>query len=328
MLALVLLLAAVRPALAQGELPTLADRPVNDLAGVVDPSHERTIDAMCRELKGKTGDTVFVVTVNTIEPAGDIREYAVKLFEKQGLGERGKDNGLLVLLAVKERRVRIEVGYGLEPYITDGFAGETSRQVMVPFFRQGDYGGGLQAGVARLVGRLAQARDIDITGAPPPSAPRHAPAIPPGAIFALFVIVFLVKRFLSAVSGFGRRRRRWGRRSTWSGWHSGVGPFGGGGFGGGFGGFGGGGGGGFGGFGGGRSPLLADDDTLQRVAEQTGGTAYKAEDAAQLRKVFAELPKDVTVQKRPREVTAPFVAIGALLAAVAVGASIKWSAYP
>jgi Ca-activated chloride channel family protein len=88
------------------------------------------------------------------------------------------------------------------------------------------------------------------------------------------------------------------------------------------------GGGGFGGAGGGRSPLLADDDTLRKVAEQTGGTAYKAEDAGQLRKVFAELPKDVTVQKRPREVTAPFVALGALLAAVAIGASIRWSAYP
>ncbi|HWI03636.1 MAG TPA: hypothetical protein VNT52_07410, partial [Acidimicrobiales bacterium] len=93
--------------------------------------------------------------------------------------------------------------------------------------------------------------------------------------------------------------------------------------------FGGGGvGGGFGGGGGVRSPLLVDNDTLQGVAEQTGGTAYKAEDAAQLRKVFADLPKDVTVQKRPREVTAPFVALGALLAAVAVGASIRWSAYP
>lgn len=252
-LALVLLFTAAPPALAQGELPTLADRPVNDLADVIAESRERTLDAMCRELKQKTGDTVFVVTVKTIEPWGDIHEYAVKLFEKAGLGERGKDNGLLVLLAVKERRVRIEVGYGLEPYITDGFAGETSRQVMVPFFRQGDYGGGLEAGVARLVGRLAQARDVQITGAPPPSAPRHAPSIPPGAIFVLFIMVILLMRFLSAVSGFGRRRRGWGRRNTWSGWHSGVGPFGGGGFGGGFGGFGGGGGGGFGGFGGGRS---------------------------------------------------------------------------
>jgi uncharacterized protein len=147
----------------------------------------------------------------------------------------------------------VEVGYGLEPYITDGFAGETSRQVMTPFFRQGDYGGGLEAGVARLAGRIAEARKIEITGAPPPSTPRHAPSLPPNALFLLFLLVFVGIRWLSSISRFGGRRGRWGRRSGWSGWNSGVGPFGGGGFGGGFGGFGGGGGGGFGGFGGGRS---------------------------------------------------------------------------
>jgi Ca-activated chloride channel family protein len=92
--------------------------------------------------------------------------------------------------------------------------------------------------------------------------------------------------------------------------------------GGGFGGFGG------GGFGGGRSPLLADNDTLSRVAEGTGGTFYSAEDAPQLRRVFADLPKDITVQQRPSEITAPFVALGALLAGLAMGASIRWGAYP
>jgi uncharacterized protein len=252
------LVAGVTALAAQGELPALADQPVNDLAGVIDAAHARRIDTMCRELKQKSGDTVFVATVKTIEPWGDIREFAVRLFEKQGLGERGKDNGLLVLLAVAERRVRIEVGYGLEPYITDGFAGETSRQVMVPFFRRGDYGGGLEAGVARLVGRIAQARNIEVTGAPAPSAPRHAPSISPYTIFVLFMVILVFVRILSAMSRHGRHRRGWGRRSTWSDWQSGVGPFGGGGFsggfGGGFGGFGGGGGGGgFGGFGGGRS---------------------------------------------------------------------------
>ena len=80
----------------------------------------------------------------TIEPYGDIREYATKLFENngRGIGQKGKDNGLLILLAVKERRVWIEVGYGLEQWITDGFAGETSREVMTPEFRQGRYGEG------------------------------------------------------------------------------------------------------------------------------------------------------------------------------------------
>jgi Ca-activated chloride channel family protein len=85
-----------------------------------------------------------------------------------------------------------------------------------------------------------------------------------------------------------------------------------------------------GGGGGGRggSPLRADNRTLQLIAEQTGGTAYSAEDAPQLRKVFANLPKDVAVQQRPHEVTASFVVLGAFLAAVAVGASIRWSPYP
>jgi len=91
----------------------------------------------------------------------------------------------------------------------------------------------------------------------------------------------------------------------------------------------GGGGGGFGGGGGaGGSPLRADTDTLRRVAERTGGRAYSADDAPQLGKVFADLPKDVTVQKQLQEVSAPLVALGALLAAAAVGASIRWSTYP
>ena len=98
-------------------------------------------------------------------------------------------------------------------------------------------------------------------------------------------------------------------------------------FGGGFGGGGfGGGGGGFGG--GAGSPLRADTATLQKVAEQTGGTAYAAQDAPHLHKVFAGLPKDVTVQKRRNEVTAPFVAVAAVLSMVAIGLSIRWSAYP
>ncbi len=93
------------------------------------------------------------------------------------------------------------------------------------------------------------------------------------------------------------------------------------------GGFGGQGGGGFG-FGGGRSPLRADLPTLKEVAERTGGQAYAAADASQLQKVFADLPRDVTVQKSRQEITAWFAAFGALLVALAIGASIRWSPFP
>jgi uncharacterized protein len=239
---------------AAQSLPELT-QPVNDFAGVIDDVQEQRIDAMSRALLDRTGDAVVVATVKTIEPYGDIRSYAVDLFENhgRGIGAKGQDNGLLVLLALDERRVQIEVGYGLEPFITDGFAGETSRDYMAPAFRRGDYGAGLEAGVGRLIARIAERRNVELTGVPRVAERRRAPAVSGSTIFLLIFLAFIVIQWLSAVSRFNSRRRRsWGRRRTWSGWHSGVGPFGGG-FGGGWGSGGGGFGGGFGGFGGGRS---------------------------------------------------------------------------
>jgi Ca-activated chloride channel family protein len=87
------------------------------------------------------------------------------------------------------------------------------------------------------------------------------------------------------------------------------------------------GGGGFGG-GGGRSPLVADEETLQAIADETGGLYYRAEDTEQLQQVFTDLPKDVVIQKEELEVSAVFAAIGALFAAAAIGASIRFSPYP
>src|SRR5204863_8958124 len=99
---------------------------LNYFALVVHAQSAAEIDRTSRALNAATGDTVVVATVQTLQPFGDIREMAVKMFENhgRGIGEKGKDNGLLVLLALNERRVTIEVGYGLEPWITDGYAGE------------------------------------------------------------------------------------------------------------------------------------------------------------------------------------------------------------
>ena len=92
------------------------------------------------------------------------REYATKLFENggRGIGEKGKNNGVLILLALKQRKVWIEVGYGLEEWITDWFSGETSRQYMVPEFRTGAYGTGLLVGTARVVGRIAKGKNLKL----------------------------------------------------------------------------------------------------------------------------------------------------------------------
>lgn len=232
-------------ALADAPLPRL-DQPVNDLAGVIDPGAARDIERVSRALQEATGDVIVVVTVPTVEPYADIKEYAVRLFENHGLGigARDKDNGLLVLLAVKERRVWIEVGYGLEQWITDGFAGETSRDVMVPEFRAGRYGAGLLNGTARIAARIAEAQNVvlpDVVRPPRGQAPGGSRISLP-----VLLLIFAVIVLLSITAGgpgrpFHRRRR---------GWSSGVGPFGGsplggrgwngGGFGGGFGAFGGG----------------------------------------------------------------------------------------
>ncbi len=225
--------------------------PVNDVANVIDPESEAAMDGLIRSLQRASGDVVVVAAVDTIAPYADIREYAVEMFENRGrgIGQRGRDNGVLVLLAVADRQVWIEVGYDLEEFITDGFAGETSRQVMAPFFRRGEYGAGLFAGVSRIVGRVAERRNVTLQDVPRDAVP-STPGI--GSAPMLVVALFVLFALLNAVAGRTRGRRRFGQRwgDPMGGWHSGVGPFGGG-----FGGFGRGGGfgGGFGGFGGGRS---------------------------------------------------------------------------
>jgi uncharacterized protein len=245
------LVAPIAPSFAQ-PLPPELTKPVNDFANVIDAQSEAEIERRILELKKASGDVVVVATIDTFQPSyADIEEYAVKMFENRGrgIGEKGKDNGLLVVVAVKDKRVRAEVGYDLEQFITDGYAVEVSRNDMAPYFARGEYGPGVQAGVTRFIGRIAQGRGVTLNGVPMP-APDDSAGIRfgPWVIFAIIVIIILMNN-----AGGGRRSRmrrggtHWGG-GGWSGWNSGVGPFGGGGRigGGGFGG-------GFGGFGGGRS---------------------------------------------------------------------------
>jgi uncharacterized protein len=231
------------------EPPPELTQPVNDFAGVIDSGSAAAMDELIRALQQASGDVVVVATVNTFQPYADIREYAVRMFENRGrgIGQKGRDNGLLVLLAVEDRQVWVEVGYDLEEFITDGFAGETSRQYMAPEFRRGNYGAGLLAGVSRLVDRIAERRNVTLQGVRRTPAARAPDTGSGGGLLLALFILFIV---INAIAGRTRRRRRFGR--GWGGpmiWTSGVGPFGGG-FGGGRGG---GFGGGFGGFGGGRS---------------------------------------------------------------------------
>jgi len=249
-----LICAAIVTSARAQELPPELTRPVNDFANVIDDASARSMESLIRSLQQATGDVVVVATVDTFAPYATIDDYAVKMFENRGrgIGERGRDNGLLILVAIKDRRVKLEVGYELEAFITDGFAGQTSRDDMAPPFRRGDYGEGLLAGTQRVINRIAEGRNVTLQGVRPE---RRARAPQPGSGGSLIVTLIVVILIINAIAGRLRGRRRF--RGGWGGgggWSSGVGPFGGG-FGGGFGrggGFGGGFG-GFGGFGGGRS---------------------------------------------------------------------------
>ena len=230
---LVCLIALAAPAWIQAQpAPPALSGAVNDFAGVIDADNRQAITDLSARLQQATGDWLVVATVKTYQPWPDIQSYAVKMFENGGRGigkrEDGKsDNGILVLLAVDDRRVRIEVGYGLEPFITDGFSGQISRETMVPFFKQGDYGGGLRAGAEQVAARLAEARGTTLPGLTKSTPPRQRG----GGGFPWWLILLLL--YLIVIGRFRRRRRSWG--GPWSGWSSGAGGFGAG-FGGGFGG--------------------------------------------------------------------------------------------
>ncbi len=240
--------------MAQPAPPVLTDT-VNDFAHVIDAASRAELDRRIRAMRSATGDVLAVATVQTFQPYGSIEEYAVKMFENggRGIGDKGKDNGLLIVVAIQDRRVKIEVGYDLEQFIPDGFAGQTIREAIGPAFRQGQYGPGLVAGATRLINRIAEKRGVTIPDVPVdrPTRVSRTRGFPFGLVFWIIVAIIIFSR-----GNRGGPRRYWGG-GPWSGWTGGVGSFGGGGFGGSGGGFGGGGGGfgggGFGGFGGGGS---------------------------------------------------------------------------
>jgi uncharacterized protein len=231
--------------------PPLLTSPVNDFANVIDRATAQELDRRIRALQAASNDVVVVATVRTIQPHATIEDYAVQMFENQGrgIGERGRDNGILILVAMEERQVRVEVGYDLEEFVPDGYAGETIRTIIRPEFQRGNYGRGILLGTTRIIDRIAERRNVTLADRQPETSREPSGRLPPlvPLLFIIFVLMMMGR------GGRRRRRRRWAG-GPWSGWQSGVGPFGGGMFGGGLGGFGGfGGGGGFGGFGGGRS---------------------------------------------------------------------------
>lgn len=212
---------------------------VTDRAGLISPGAKEKISLLIGELESKTGAQIAVATMATLED-GEIKSAAVSIFKEWGIGKKGKDNGILILLALKERKVDIEIGYGLERVITDGMAGEIIRTIMGPAFKAGDYDTGFYKAVEAIAYFVAKDAGVTLSGT------MQAPAGEPEnnhekLVWGVFIAFFLLSWGMSQFAG--------GRRGSGGMWYGGG--WGGGGMGGG--GWSGGGGGGFGGFGGGMS---------------------------------------------------------------------------
>lgn len=136
---------------------------VNDFAGVISDDYRAKISEIIRELEEKTSAEIAVVTIGSIAP-NDEKGYARLLFDSWKPGKKGKDNGVLMLLAVRERRWRIETGYGVEGILPDGLCGEIGRSYMVPYFKEGKYGEGFYYGVSAVAKVIATDAKKELSG--------------------------------------------------------------------------------------------------------------------------------------------------------------------
>jgi uncharacterized protein len=238
-----LLVVALAAGPAGASLPAQPVGRVSDFAGVMQPAARQRLEAVLAELDRKTTAELAVVTMRSV-PDGDVETAAVELFEKWGIGKKDKDNGALILCAVDDRRIRIEVGYGLEGVLPDAKVGRIVDQQILPRFRAGDFAGGIEAGAVTISGVIAADAGVTLNVATP--LPARGPARrqrPRSSLPALILLVIMALLFIRNPRLFLLWMAMGGGRHH--------GGFGGGGFGGGgLGGFGGGFGGGLSGGGG------------------------------------------------------------------------------
>jgi uncharacterized protein len=214
---------------------------VQDYAGVLSTAAKQNIGALGQTLDQKTTAQLVVVTVKTLNDV-PIEDYALGILRSWGLGTKEKNNGALILIAVNDRKSRIEVGYGLEGILPDGRTGRIQDEYMLPYFRKGQYEQGILQAYAATAQIIAKDAGVTLSGAskvqPQKTQNNFLGLDDDDMEMLIYIIIFLVIMFLSSRGGGSGPSHRSGYR----------GGFGGGGFGGGFGGGGGGfGGGGFGG---------------------------------------------------------------------------------
>lgn len=165
---------------------------VNDFAGVMRSDDRQATELILIELEQKSGAQVAVVTLKSLE-GGQIDEVATRLFERWKIGQKGKNNGLLLLAAMEDRNARIETGYGFEGVLPDASAGRLIDQYIVPAFRKGDYSGGLRSGAVALASVAASASGVELSGVSNQSGyMRAVQGRRGGGIFQIIIFVIMV----------------------------------------------------------------------------------------------------------------------------------------
>ena len=214
---------------------------VNDFARVIPPDYKNRMEGLAQEVLEKTGTAIVIVTVQSLGD-DELNDYVNRLYKAWGIGKKGEDKGVLIFLTLKERKFRIETGYGVEGILPDGLVGEIRDRYAIPYLRKGDFGQGLYNTTAAVASVVAKAANVSITGGVPIAQPAERKVRQGGGIWPLIVLVLILVILLGTRQG--RAMLPWlllllftGRGGNYGG-------------GGGFGSFGGG---GFGGFGGGES---------------------------------------------------------------------------
>ena len=183
------LLFTARPLLAL-EVPPLQAR-VNDYASILSPSTEQQLESVLRALEDEDSTQLVVLTISSLEGAS-LEEYSLRVVENWGIGHAGLDNGALLLIAKHDRKLRIEVGYGLEGALTDLLAGRIIRNIITPQFRNGNFDQGVIDGVSAMIGAVqGEFSEADFT-----SRKKHSGNDTIGFSMFLLFAVFSISRTL------------------------------------------------------------------------------------------------------------------------------------
>ncbi|MBI2559755.1 MAG: TPM domain-containing protein [Planctomycetes bacterium] len=181
---------------AQQDIP-VPTQYIEDKVGIIDNAIKERLNAYLEELEQKTGTQVIVLTVNSTEGM-PIERFALNLASKWQLGQKGKDNGLLIVIAKEDRAYRFEVGYGLESILPDSLCGTIGRELLVPNFRKDDYGKGIFEATVAIISTIAKENRIEITGIPKITYTERGPSNASFLVFLylLFVIIIIFYIFL------------------------------------------------------------------------------------------------------------------------------------